>query len=162
MYERTLVSSSLIIPSYFPIYRGMKIEPTAQSCAAPGSQVILLVEDEMPLRMMVQGILEREGFTVVSAGTAAEALAIWAKARGQIDLLLTDIVLPDGMAGWELAARLKADKANLKVLFTSGHNAALLAEQTGPLIEGSNFLAKPYRPKTLIQTVRDRLVREEN
>ena len=130
----------------------------APPCITPDSPVrtatVLLVEDEAPLLVLVQGILERAGFVVLPAATGREALAVW-EARGlEIDLLLTDMMLPGGLMGCELAAQMQENKSDLKVILTSGHCLDLLVNQTGPLREGVNFLGKPYRPQTLVQTLR--------
>ena len=74
--------------------------------------------------------------------------------KDQIDLLLTDMVLPDGLTGRQLAEKLLAEKPGLKILYTSGHSADLLSEGFA-LRAGISFLQKPYRPPTLLQTMRE-------
>src|SRR5580700_1492922 len=99
---------------------------------------ILVVEDEPSLRMLVRKVLERSNFEVLEAASGALALELWNQDKPQIDLLLTDMVMPDGMSGRQLAERLRADNPSLKVLFTSGYSTDLLGKDLG-LEEGLNF-----------------------
>ena len=117
---------------------------------------ILVVEDELSLRLLVCKVLERNGFQVMAASSGAEALELWDHDKPQIDLLLTDMVMPDGMSGRQLAERLKADMPELKILYTSGYSTELLGKDLA-LEEGVNFLQKPYPPARLVQTVRTAL-----
>jgi CheY-like chemotaxis protein len=88
------------------------------------------------------------------AVSGIEALNLWGQHKDEIQLLLTDMVLPDGMMGRELAEQLKGEKPKLKVVYTSGYSASVVGK--GPaLVEGVNFLQKPYHPHKLAQTVRD-------
>jgi len=117
---------------------------------------ILVVEDEPSLRLLVRKVLERSGFEVLEAASGRAALELWDQGKPHIDLLLTDMVMPDGMSGRQLAERLKADNPALKVLYTSGYSTELLGKDLG-LQEGANFLQKPYPPSKLVQTVRTAL-----
>ena len=123
-----------------------------------GSETVLLVEDDVPVRLLVGNLLQRCGYTVLQAESGLAALDIWREHCKGIHLLLTDMVMPDGMTGRELAERLQAEKPELKVIFTSGYNAD--AGKGPPLIEGVNFLQKPYPSGRLAQTVRNRLDRD--
>ena len=131
----------------------MAARPTDPKVAG-GSETILLVEDERALRGLVRGILERQGYRIVEADSGVSALQVWRQYKEEIHLLLTDMVMPDGMTGRELAEKLQAEKPGLKVIFTSGYNPDLVGENL-LLREGVNFLQKPYQPRTLAQTVRD-------
>jgi CheY-like chemotaxis protein len=117
---------------------------------------ILVVEDEPSLRLLVRKVLERSGFEVLEAASGVAALALWDKGKPRVDLLLTDMVMPDGMSGRQLAERLKADNPDLKVLYTSGYSTELLGKDLD-LHEGTNFLQKPYPPSKLVETVRNAL-----
>ena len=117
---------------------------------------ILVVEDEPSLRLLVRKVLERSGFEVLEAASGTAALELWDHDKPQIDLLLTDMVMPDGMSGRQLAERLKADNPELKVLYSSGYSTDLLGKDLA-LKEGINFLQKPYPPSKLLQTVRNAL-----
>ena len=118
-----------------------------------GGETILVVEDEPDLRDLVSQVLESRGYKVVSAGSGAEALETWAKRSGNIDLLLTDMVMPDGLTGVKLAERLTTESPGLRVIFTSGYSAGMPGTELAN-IEARHFLAKPYRPSTLLEVVR--------
>jgi two-component system, cell cycle sensor histidine kinase and response regulator CckA len=118
-----------------------------------GEETILLVEDEPDLRELVREILQSYRYHVVSASTGVEAMKLWDQTDRHIDLLLTDLVMPDGMNGRELAAQLRQRRPNLKVIYTSGHSAAMAGAELDAR-EGL-FLAKPYRPPALAQLVRE-------
>jgi CheY-like chemotaxis protein len=119
----------------------------------PDKPKILVVEDEPSLRLLVRKVLERSGFLVIEADSGASALKLWDEDKPLIDLLLTDMVMPDGMSGRQLSERLRADNPSLKVLFTSGYSTDLLGKDLG-LKEGLNFLQKPYPPSKLVETVK--------
>jgi two-component system, cell cycle sensor histidine kinase and response regulator CckA len=121
------------------------------------NQTILLVEDENQLRLMVQSVLESLGYRVLTAENGVEALGI--SNENEINLLLTDMALPEGVSGSELAAQLKAAKPDLKIVYTSGYSLDLITHSTERLVEGENFLQKPYLPQTLAETLRRALVK---
>ena len=100
-----------------------------------GTETVLLVEDEPTVRMLTRVVLERAGYRVVEATHGLEALKIWDQHQGKIQLLLTDIVMPEGMSGRELTARLQAENPALKVLFTSGYSADIAGRELA-LLEG--------------------------
>jgi two-component system cell cycle sensor histidine kinase/response regulator CckA len=93
---------------------------------AAESRTILLVEDETSVRNLVTRFLTLNGFKVLAAESGHAALPLWAEHHEEIDLLLTDVVMPGGMSGRELAEKLQAERPTLKVLFTSGYNVELL------------------------------------
>jgi PAS domain S-box-containing protein len=132
--------------------------PVAGSLA--GTETVLVVEDEDVVRLLAANLLERHGYTVLQAASGVAAIEVWQRARDQIDLLLTDLVMPGGMTGRELAARLRADRPALKVIYTSGYSAEP-TDHGEALVDGINFLRKPYRPDKLAQTVREQLDRAE-
>ena len=119
----------------------------------PDKPKILVVEDEPTLRALVRKVLERCNYEVFDAESGTAALAVWEKHKSQIDLLLTDMVMPDGVSGRQLAERLKADNPKLKVIFTTGYSAELVGKDI-TLREGVNFLQKPYPPQKLVETVK--------
>jgi CheY-like chemotaxis protein len=118
-----------------------------------GSEVVLVVEDEAPLRDLVCKWLARCGYRVLQAETGARALEIWAAHRNEIDLVLTDLVMPDRMNGRQLAERLQADRPGVKVLFTSGYSAGVVGRDF-VLRPGLNYLQKPFQPQELAAMVR--------
>jgi CheY-like chemotaxis protein len=121
-----------------------------------GAEPILVVEDEPSLRELVCNILENYGYRVFQAATGETALEQWEINQGRIDLLLTDLVLPGGMNGRELAETLRARNPNLKVVFSSGYSADIVGKDCG-LQDGINFLQKPYAPRALAKCVRSYL-----
>jgi two-component system, cell cycle sensor histidine kinase and response regulator CckA len=118
-----------------------------------GTETILVVEDEPVLRDMAQVILQECGYRVLEASTGVEALQVWSQQDGPVDLLLTDMVMPDGISGMELAQRLLSHKPSLKIIFTSGYN---VDELDTDFIRkgGATFLQKPYTRFTLAKAVR--------
>jgi signal transduction histidine kinase len=119
-----------------------------------GQETILVVEDEELLRDMAHLILEDCGYQVLEAGSGAEALQVWERHPGGIDLVLTDVVMPGGMSGRELAGKLRASQPELKIIFTSGYNV----EETNTDFfrrGGAVFLQKPYTRPKLAKIVRD-------
>jgi two-component system, cell cycle sensor histidine kinase and response regulator CckA len=125
----------------------------------PAKKTILVVEDEPTLRSLVRKVLERSGYAVIESSSGLAALELWAKSKPQIDLLLTDMVMPDGISGLQLAETLKGQNPGLKVIFTTGYSAELMGKDF-QIKEGVNFLQKPYPPQTLVQTVRNGLAAE--
>jgi signal transduction histidine kinase len=119
-----------------------------------GTETILVVEDEPELRALVCLILRQNGYTTLEAGSGPEAIPIWRQHSGRIELLLTDMVMPGNMTGRELADTLKAEGPSLKVIYSSGYSAEMLAKDF-VIRRGLNFLQKPYHPSTLLKVVRD-------
>ena len=118
-----------------------------------GAEMILLVEDEPALRSLAKKLLTQFGYRVLEAGSGPKALEIWAEHRDEIALLVTDLVMPDGMSGRALAEQLLALDPHLKVIYTSGYSAEI-AGQNFPLQTGVNFLPKPFNPQALAEIVR--------
>jgi signal transduction histidine kinase/CheY-like chemotaxis protein len=129
-------------------------EPTAVSPTIGGHERILIVEDEEMLRELAREILRDAGYQIFEAVSGREALAVWEQHAGKIDLLLTDMVMPEGVSGVELAERLVAGSPELKVVFMSGYTAD---EVSPELLERNNasFIQKPYGHAELTKVVRD-------
>ena len=124
-----------------------------------GTETVLLVEDDPDLRQVARRALLRNGYRVIEAADGLEALRLWQHHGQQIDLLFTDIIMPGGVIGTELADRLRSDKNTLRVLMTSGYSAEM-ATQVPPPDGRFSFLAKPYEPSTLAAAVRECLDKE--
>jgi PAS domain S-box-containing protein len=144
---------------YLPRLAGMSEQittPPALAAMRGGNETILLVEDEESLRVLVQTVLSRLGYRVLEASTGVKALEIWKENRKEISLLLTDLLMPDGMTGKALSQGLLQENPKLKVVYMSGYSAEVVGKDF-PLQEGVNFLAKPFQVQKLAQTVRQML-----
>ncbi|HTQ52310.1 MAG TPA: PAS domain S-box protein [Candidatus Acidoferrales bacterium] len=128
-------------------------KPATQIHVRGGHETILLVEDEAPVCELVSRVLNKYGYRVLSANDATEAIEVWRNNKGEIALLLTDLVMPNHMNGRELAEKLWAEHPNLKVIFTSGYSADIVGKDF-KLEPELNFLQKPYQPQMLAMTVR--------
>ena len=121
-----------------------------------GAETILLVEDEPVLRDLIQKTLVQLGYHVLEAPTGVAALGVWKAHREKIHLLLTDMVMPGGLNGKELAQRLLQENSKLKVIYMSGYSLEL-TDRKFDLQAGVNFLAKPFQMQKLAQIIRARL-----
>jgi PAS domain S-box-containing protein len=127
---------------------------TPRSLPHGGTETILLVEDEESVRRLASLLLERSGYRLLVASSAEEALETARGYAGQIDLLLTDVVLP-GLHGRRLADLLSSERPSIKVVFASGY-----FDERGILEPGSDFIQKPFNPETLARTIRRALDRK--
>jgi two-component system cell cycle sensor histidine kinase/response regulator CckA len=116
-------------------------------------ETVLIVEDEVHILELVKTILERLGYTVLEAATPGRAVALAEDHKGEIHLLMTDVVMPE-MNGRDLADQLHGLYPDLKVLFMSGYTANAIAH-CGVLDEGMNFIPKPFSVKDLSIKVRE-------
>ncbi|WFB37771.1 response regulator [Kiritimatiellota bacterium B12222] len=142
---------STVKSKLIPLATALKLEK--------GHETILVVEDEECLLMMATLILEKFGYKVLKAASGPEAREVWKKHHQEIDLLLTDMILPGGKTGREIADEFKTLIPSLKVLYTSGYSKDFISEDF-VLEEGVNFLQKPYEMKRLANAVRCNLDRE--
>ena len=118
-----------------------------------GTETLLLVEDEPYVRGVVQRALQRSGYRVLLAREGEEAYRIASDFEGAIDLLITDVVMP-GMSGADLAAKARALRPELRVLFMSGYTDEVIS-QHGVLDPGVNFIQKPFSPHALVSRIRE-------
>jgi CheY-like chemotaxis protein len=141
---------------YFPRVDDPAESASAKEIAQPrrsAHERILLVEDDAAVRSLVHQILQREGYNVLVASDGHDALSILIKQNPELDLLLTDVVMP-GMSGRELADRVKETRPGLKVLFMSGHTEDAIVKQ-GVIDRGLDLLPKPFAPDVLTRKVRE-------
>jgi CheY-like chemotaxis protein len=124
---------------------------------AGGTAAVLIVEDEPSIRTLTRTILERAGYIVLSASTATDAEALFVQEAGGIDLLVTDIALPDGN-GPALFKRLSEKRPALRVLYMSGYTDETLVDQAA-LERAGGFLQKPFPADALVRKVREALDR---
>ena len=120
-----------------------------------GNETILLVEDDDFLRPSVCNTLLRLGYHVIPVSNGIKALEIWQGRSDEIEMLITDLVMPGGMTGKSLGELLLKQKPKLQVIYASGYSAEI-AGTDFPLKEGVNFLTKPFQTEKLARTIRDR------
>jgi PAS domain S-box-containing protein len=118
-----------------------------------GQETILVVEDNESLRMLTAQWLKRLGYQVLEAANGREALELWNQQGGNVALLLTDIVMPGGMSGLELAERLRGMNTSLKVIISSGYSLEI-ARRSLLKERGVAYLAKPYEGAALATLIR--------
>jgi CheY-like chemotaxis protein len=140
---------------YFPrVASAVDVADVAHPLATlRGTETILLVEDNEQVRTVALGILERSGYRVIVARSAAEALLLCENERATVDLLVTDVVMPQ-MSGAELAKRLASLRPETKVLYMSGYTDDSVLRH-GVLESGIAFLQKPFTPESLANKVRE-------
>jgi two-component system cell cycle sensor histidine kinase/response regulator CckA len=141
---------------YFPASQqaAERTEPVVDTALCSGRETVLVAEDEEALRQMVVQVLKIQGYTVLEATSGREALEVWKQSNRPVDLLLTDMVMPGGVMGSELAERLSSECPRLKVIYTSGYSPGM-AGRDASLLKERNFLPKPYSIGKLAQVVRE-------
>jgi PAS domain S-box-containing protein len=141
---------------YLPrVYEALKSYdiPLGAGDLQTGNETILVVEDELPVRVIIRSVLQKLKYTVLEAANGAEAMRILLTPGGKrVELLMTDIVMPE-MGGKELAHRTRAAFPDMPIILTSGYPIAPNDE----LLAGATFLQKPFSPKALADAVRDAL-----
>jgi signal transduction histidine kinase/CheY-like chemotaxis protein/HAMP domain-containing protein len=144
---------------FFPASDELSIETAAAPVvaapvAAGGSETVLVVEDEVVLREMARDFLKDAGYRILEARSGREALQVWSEHRSEIDLLLTDMKMPEGISGLELAEKMIAERPFLRVIFTSGYSDDTVSPE---VLERNNarFLPKPYSYADLTRMVRE-------
>jgi CheY-like chemotaxis protein len=114
---------------------------------------VLLVEDEPAVRTIMRQLLRLCGCRVIEAADAREGYARWSEHKEEIDLLVTDIVMPGGATGHDLARQLLGERPGLKIIYSSGYSADLF-QHGSELIPGRNFLPKPYDADSVFRLIR--------
>ncbi len=117
-----------------------------------GSEMILLVEDEAEVRRLANEMLSRQGYKVIEAASGREALRLWDEHKNEIDLVLTDVIMPQ-MSGPEMANKLKAAHPGLKVIYMSGYAGDVIAKH-GVSEASTDFIHKPFTLEVLARKVR--------
>ena len=154
------VDSKVDVGTTFRVYLPQILDVTVASCLerapaplAVGKGTILVVEDDQVLREIVAGVLDRAGYQVLKAATGQQAIDAWARQGASVDLLLTDLIMCEGLTGLELAQRLRRERPSLKVVIMSGHILEHGLE-TVPAQEKILYLQKPFAATTLASTIR--------
>jgi two-component system, cell cycle sensor histidine kinase and response regulator CckA len=141
---------------YLPRLEGDSEQAAVAAPTGPapgGTETVLLVEDETPLRVLIHEILVKSGYRVLQGSRPDEALAVSAAHAGPIDLVLTDVILPN-MSGRQVADAVLATRPGTRVLFMSGYTDDAISHH-GILDPGMHFLEKPFTADSLLRKVRD-------
>ena len=143
---------------FFPVSptpaSGLAITPLAAELRG-GVETILIVEDDLAVRLTTRRILESRGYRIYEAASAREALDLWREHAAEIALLLSDMLMPEGITGRDLAEQLRVHKAELKVILMSGYSTEAVGIDTDLFRQTKTcFLPKPCELSALLQTVR--------
>jgi len=149
--DQGLVGLVVVLPLHNPTADGKLLKSAVNGTAAPTR--ILVVEDEEPVRLMLEALLTDQGHTVTLSPGPEQALQHFDAHRDSVDLLVTDIVMP-GMHGPQMAEIMKASRPDLAVLFISGYDPAA-RERRGAPAPGGAFLQKPFDSATLSLKIRE-------
>ena len=143
---------SLFLPRHASAngYQASAPEPAAKK--RRGNETILIVEDDSTVRAVVVHVLKQNGYRIYEAVNGQTALELWEQCGPETDVLITDMVMPGGVSGHELAQQLLAKKPSLKVIYTSGYSAEVFRGDF-VLPAGVDFLRKPYRAEDLLAAV---------
>jgi CheY-like chemotaxis protein len=147
-------SFRILLPAVAEAVQPSVHPPVGLATAPRGTESILLVEDEDAVRELVRRILEASGYGVIDARNGREGLKLCETHPGKIDLLVTDVVMPE-LGGRELAEAALKLRPGLKVVFVSGHTEDVILKEG--VQQGAAFLHKPFTPMQLAQKVRDTL-----
>lgn len=143
---------------YFPLIKSDDVDypnEGSETKTSRGTETVLLVEDAEFVRNLAKEILQQRGYNVLDAADAATARLVCAEYAGNIDLLLTDVVMPE-ISGNQLARQLLKFRPEMKVVYMSGYTEDAIVNH-GVLAEGVNFIQKPFTPDTLTFKVREAL-----
>jgi CheY-like chemotaxis protein len=150
----SLVGDGTTFKIFLPAHASGELKalmPQKKAGPVGGHEKILLVEDDADVRMVARDVLEVSGYQIWDAANGLEALNIWKANDRKMDLLLTDIIMPGGLNGRELADRLRKDHAGLKVILMSGYSA----DRLGNIQPHSHILHKPFSLEKLAESVRE-------
>jgi PAS domain S-box-containing protein len=141
---------------YLPAAAGLVSDAAPEKTVQPvqpGHETLLLVEDDLSVRKTIRAFLRHCGYEVIEAANGVEALTLWEANQEKIALLFTDMVMPNGLSGLQLAEKLRDLKPDLKVIISSGYSADLLQENdlAG---KGIMFLPKPCPYREMAEAVR--------
>jgi len=144
---------------YLPLLASSPItnsQGTTVAIIPRGTETILLVEDDLAVQMVTKVTLTRLGYQVLVAGNGHQALRIWQERKRDIQLVLTDMIMPEGLSGKDIAQQFKKDRPGIRLIFMSGYNADI-AGTDFPQAEGDYFIGKPFEMHVLASTIRKSL-----
>ncbi len=147
-------SVKIFLPRADKPAKEIELMPDISAARLPfGEGTIMVVDDEMTVREIAQKILSECGYNILSAQNGEEALELWEKHKGQVDLLLTDVVMP-GISGQQLSRKLKAIKPGLKILYMSGYSEDVISYH-GTLDKDIPIIQKPFTAMNLTKKIRE-------
>lgn len=161
IFVDSIVSEGTEFTLFFPVFAGEEHEVAVKPAAAPapiaqhGEGVVLLVEDEAPVRAFASRALRLRGYTVLEADSAEDALRLLEDPELKVDVFVTDVVMP-GMDGPSWVRLALQDRPGVRVVFVSGYAEGAFGE-TGPSVPNSVFLPKPFSLNQLTETVHQQL-----
>ncbi len=161
------VQSRLAHGSTFVVYLPVKMLPPVSAAKAPAAQpvvggqgTLLLVEDEEIVRRPIGFYLRKLGYRVIEAANGPQAISLWGQHRDQVDVLFTDMVMPEGVSGLDLAEKLRAEKPGLQVIISSGYSTEI-SMQGVPASAGYIYLPKPSPSAAIAAAVRECLEKKK-
>jgi CheY-like chemotaxis protein len=157
------IGKGSVFTVYLPRVEEQKMDlipETSQLKVGPGRETILLVEDEPAVRELIRDYLTQSGYAVLEAAGASEALRKFQDNQSQVELIVTDVVMPR-MSGPALVARIKNLNPEIQVLYISGYTDEMVLQQ-GLLRSQVDFLQKPFSEKTLLKKTREILDRSRS
>ncbi len=160
---RSQLGSGTTVDIYFPVAEEAPVQPSPQTREprrSGGTETVLVVEDDTEVLRLAAEMLSRMGYTVLTASSPAEALRIWEERGSSVDLVLSDVIMPQ-MSGPEMAHRLAAGRPGVKVLYMSGYTEEVIARH-GVLNMNTGFVHKPFTYELLANKVRAALDRKTN
>ncbi len=146
-------SFHIFIPTAPPKRDTPPITNSKTNSAPSGRETIFLVEDDESVRSAAHAVLRQAGYQIICAVNGPKAIDLWKTRTQKIDLLLTDMIMPEGLTGLELVKRLRIDEPDLKVVIMSGYSLEL-SQQDVLKNERLTYLSKPFESSGLAQTVR--------
>lgn len=144
--------SGTTISAYFPYAAAEQTMAIRTVPEEAMKATFLLIEDEEQLRTVLATVLESQGYTILQAGTAEEAIALWQRHQDEVPLLVTDLLIPGQLSGADLAKQFRADKPSLKVIYISGYSMEVAMAEFG-LEADSVFLHKPFQLQLLAEKI---------
>ena len=148
---------NVLLPASAETAKPAHEDTTPNAPVTGGKETILVVEDEPVLREMAQMILEECGYKVFVAANGREAIEVWERHPNSVDLLFTDMVMPAGVSGVDLASKLLGQRPPLRVVFASGYTVDDISTDFLERHNDARFLQKPYTRVTLARAVRESL-----
>jgi two-component system, cell cycle sensor histidine kinase and response regulator CckA len=155
----TALGKGTVFRVYIPVTDKPMVSEAAPSfapAADDGNHTIFVVEDDAAVRCLVVEVLQSYNYHVIEAENGDSAIAMWPRLRDEVDLLLTDMVMPGTANGLDVARHCQGNKPDLKVIYTSGYSSELFGSNV-KLQEGINYLPKPYLSNKLTTIIRNAL-----